>query len=201
MAEFMVVNPRRRHRRRKARARSKVNTRRRKRRVVRHHNPVRRLGRRRRRVGARHHRRRRVHRNPGIGRGGIGVLMTGAGIGAGAIATNLAAGWIAKKLPAQFQTGIAQTAVKAAVGLFALPMVLKFVPGGKKFIRPVMVGAGVAVALDIWNAYLAAPVMKSLGLADYHQGSLADYQTGQLAGDMSVGEQLQGTVYEGGVYD
>ncbi len=205
--EFAVINPRRRrHRRKRARARASRPRRHRRRRAV-AYNP--RPRRRHRRAFARRHHR-RARRNPSFGGGGgspVKHLTNGIGIGVGAVATNVATGFISKFLPAGMQTGPGYLAVKAGVGLIALPMLLKFIPGGRRFAVPVAVGAGVVIFLDIIRTYVAPMAPQIPGLSDYEQGLLSDYERGLLSGygDPNAGEGILAaaggqSVYSGGIY-
>jgi len=199
--EFAIINPRRRRHRRK---RAKVSSRRRsRRRRVANVNP-----RRRRRAYARRHVRRRRRHNPrGVGGGVMGNVTRGMTIGVGAVATNVATGFISQFLPDNLKTGPGYLAVKAGVGLIALPMALRFIPGGRRFAGPVAVGAGVVILLDIVKTYLAPLAPQIPGLADYETGALSDYQTGLLSGygDAATNESIVAAatgagVYSGGVY-
>lgn len=135
----------------------------------------------------------------------VGVLTKGLAVGAGAVATNLATNAL-NHATGNKLTGPVKLAAKAAVGLVALPMLLKFIPGGKKFAAQVAMGAGVAVALDIYEQYVKANVPAYL--QDYHYGSLNAYEQGSLNGwapqqGMSGWLPQEGGVsgvYDGGVY-
>lgn len=193
-----VVNPRRRRRstkRRRATAR-KPAKRRRRRAVARVANP-----RRRRRASARRvtHRRRR-HHNPITHGGMFGGLMKGLVAGGGAIATNLATNGVNHLLGASALTGPSKIALKAGVGLIALPMVLGFVPGGKKFAAHVRLGAGIAIAFDIYEQYVKGALPAYL--QDYQYGSLNDYQYGALNGwaPQAAMSGAGDSTYDGGVY-
>ena len=134
-------------------------------------------------------------------------LTTGIGIGVGAVGTNVATGFIARFLPANMQTGPAYLALKAGVGLIALPMALKFIPGGRRFAVPVAVGAGVVILLDLVRTYVAPMAPQIPGLSDYETGVLSDYERGLLSGygDPTQAEGIAispggQSVYAGGVY-
>lgn len=194
-----VVNPRRRRRSKTRRPRAKRKSTRRRRRsglFVAKANP-----RRRRRARRAVSRRRRRHSNPSVRMGGIvGTLTKGAALGAGAIATNLATNGVNKLLGANALNGPAKLALKAGVGLVALPMLLKFVPGGKKFAAQVALGAGIVIALDIFDQYIKESVPAYL--QDYEYGSLNDYQYGALNGWAPQDGMSGGAgVYDDGVYN
>jgi len=130
--------------------------------------------------------------------------MRGVTIGGGAIATNVATGFISKFLPENLKTGPVVLGVKAAVGLLVLPMLLGFIPGGRKFANSVRLGAGVVIALDIWNVYIAPNIP---GLSDYETGILQDYETGVLSGygsliesESIVSAPTGSGVYGGSIY-
>jgi hypothetical protein len=134
----------------------------------------------------------------------MGNLTRGFTIGAGAVATNVATGFISKYLPATLTAGPVLLAVKAGVGLIALPMLLKVLPGGRKFASSVAIGAGVAIAIDILNTYVLPNIP---GISDYETGMLSDYETGTLTGygDPTMNEGVSSAnsnvgVYGGGIY-
>jgi hypothetical protein len=134
----------------------------------------------------------------------MGNLTRGFTIGAGAAVTNVATGFISKFLPATLTTGPVLLAVKAGVGLIALPMLLKVLPGGRRFASSVAIGAGVAIALDILNTYVIPNIP---GISDYETGMLSDYETGMLSGygDPTMNESATSAagssgVYSGGIY-
>jgi len=125
----------------------------------------------------------------------VGTLTKGLAIGAGAIGTNLAVNALNNAMGNKLE-GPIKIAAKAAIGIIALPMILKFVPGGNKFANAVRIGAGVAVALDIFEQYVKPNLPATF--QDYEYGALNDYQTGQLNGWMPQ-DGVSG-VYDGGVY-
>lgn len=102
----------------------------------------------------------------------MGHVTKGLVIGAGAIATNVATGFISRYLPAEWSQGPMKLAVKAGVGLVVLPLVVKFIPGGRRFVGPVAVGAAVAIVLDLFTAYLAP----AIGLSDYEMTGIGEYE-------------------------
>ncbi len=112
--------------------------------------------------------------------GVVGTLTKGLALGGGAIATNIATNGVNHLLGANALTGPMKIGLKAAVGLIVLPMVMGFIPGGKKFANSVRLGAGIAVALDIYDQFVK-PSLPSY-LQDYSWGQLNDYQVGQLNG-------------------
>jgi hypothetical protein len=191
-----VVNPRRKrtrkHRTRKARKVSHS-----RRRVARAHNPIRR----RRRVVRRHrvHNRRRRHHNPALRMGGLmGTLTNGLMVGAGALGTNLATNYANNMLGANKLAGPAKMALKAGIGLVALPMILKFIPGGRKFAGSVAAGAGVAIMFDIYDQFIKASLPAEL--QDYGYGSLNGYEAGQLNG-WTPQQGVAGSPSDPGIYD
>lgn len=171
--EFMVVgNPRRRKaRRRTSRAKAKATTTRRRRRVrarAVHHNPTRR----RRRVSSRRTsvRRRRVHRNPRIGISGLNTNAIVAGL-AGAAVADIGAGFLAKHLPATWQSGAASYVVKAAVGV-AVPMIgkkLRVIPG--HVANAMAAGALLVVGFEAYLEY----VKPHLPIGEYLPGNMGEY--------------------------
>lgn len=195
-----VVNPRR--RRKNAAKRSHNRRRRRPRRHSLYAMNPRRHRRLARRHNARRHHRRRRHHNPRILGGVMGTLTKGLAIGAGAVAANVATNAVNYMLKGGAKgtgteiTGAGKIALKAGIGIIALPMLLKFVPGAKKFAGPVAIGAGVAVFLDIWDQYIKTNLPSYL--QDYQYGALNSYQTGELNGWMPQ-EGVSG-LYEGGAY-
>jgi len=184
----VVGNPRgrkRRHTKKRRRStRARATTHKRRRRTA---NPA--PHRRRRSSGRRRHRnpsRRRRHHNPLMG-GVTKPLMTGVAIGAGMYATSVAAAAVnAYLLKTNPVTGIAKTAVKAGIALIGLPMLLKFIPGGKKFIGAVMLGGGAIVAQDLLAQFatpaLPAELHDGDTLKGYDWGSLSAYRNGALSG-------------------
>lgn len=185
-----VVNPRRRRSRKRRHTAKPATNRRRRRRVHAVANPSRR------RSHRRVHARRRRHSNPRLGGNLVGTLMKGAGLAAGVIAANAATAAANNTfLKANPATGIAKIALKAGIGIVALPLLLKMVPGGKKFAGSVAIGAGIAVALDLWNQFGAG--MLPAELHDYEVGTLSAYRPGQLDGWAPQGGMSGGP----GVYD
>lgn len=185
--EYLVINPRRR-RHRKARSHS-----RRRRRHRRVHNGLAMNPRRRRRSHRRRRhsgRRRHYARNPRLfGAVNIGQIVS---VGAGFIGTEFATPFITKLIPApaDANTGkLLSLGIKAGVGVFAIPMLLKMTPF-RRFAGPFAIGAGVAVLADLWASYVA-PALK---LGDYQLAQLADYdQTapgGALMGETAFGESI-----------
>ena len=190
--EAILINPRHRRRRRKAkRARSH----RRKRARVRR-NPFVRATRRRRRGRVRARRGRRIRRNPRIPLlGNVNMQAIGAGA-AGFIATKWGTGFLTGMLPAEWSAGAAAPLVKigakAVVGLVAIPMVLKMV-GMKRFAGAAAIGGGIAVAVDIFDTYIAPRI----GMSDYEQGYITAYEPGQITG---TGDMAVDGAYGGGAY-
>ena len=84
-------------------------------------------------------------------------------------------------------------ALKAGVGLIGLPMLLKIVPGGRKFASSVAIGAGVAVALDILTAYVLPHIP---GISDYETPGLLGYGNDYAPEDIGAAENMYGdTIY------
>jgi hypothetical protein len=214
-----LVNPRkhrRKSRRRATRARAHRRTRRARRNPI-FTNARRRSTRRRRRNpiftnARRHHvKRRRRHHNPRIlgmslGGGLMGGLKVGGGVAMGAILTNLATGAVihygGAMIPAQVQSGVGKMGLKLAVGVVALPMVLKALkqPG---LARNAAIGAWAVIVIDAYNEFLAPMVEKSLGFSDYETGTLSSYETGTLSAYPIGGMVAPGAganTYAGGVY-
>lgn len=195
----VVGNPRRRrrNRRKKATSRRRVSRRRRTTHVARAHNP-----RRRRRVHARRRRsnpRRRRHHNPIVSGGILGGVTKGVFAGVGAIAARIVANGVNNLAFKGSISGPAKIGLEAAVGVVGF-LGLKSLPATKKFAAPFAVGAGIIVALDLYDSYLKA--MLPAMLQDYSYGALNDYQTGQLNGWAPQGDGglSGGGVYDGGVY-
>lgn len=191
-----IVNPRRRRRARRAKARTRRRRRSSARAVA--ANPFRR---RRRSSVRRAGRRRRRSSNPRIGGNIVGTLTRGLSLGFGAVAANVAANGVNNLLGANALTGPAKIAMKAAVGVIAVPMLLKFIPGGKKFAGSVALGAGIAVAFDIYDQWIKAALPAYL--QDYEYGSLNAYRNGVLEGWAPQDGGMSGDaggVYDGGVY-
>jgi hypothetical protein len=208
-----VINPRHRRRNRRRRATSHRRRRRGRRRarinpgIAAALNPRYNRRRRRHRINARHHRRRR-HTNPRFGLPGLGGitsgLKTGVGIGIGVVATEVGTSALFKfwpGAPAALQTGFGRLAAKAVVGTTVLPFLVGKLLRQQGLARNIAVGAWVAISVDLINTY----VTPHLGLSDYEQGTLMDYQDGQLLGlsgdEARGGSELAGSVYEGGPYE
>lgn len=127
-----------------------------------------------------------------MGGGGTSGIMKGVTLGLGMIGAEVATNAVNNLLGANKQSGIGKIALKAGLG-FAAPMVLKFVPGAKKFAGPLAVGIGLSIAWDLYQMYLVPSLPASL--KDYQYGSLdgwapqagvADYQYGSLNGSGSA---------------
>lgn len=189
-SEFAVLNPRRR-RRRRAKTSAK-RTRRRRRRTgtlaARALNPRRR---RRRVTRTRARRRRGYRRNPRLLPAGINLPAIGFGA-VGFVGSKVLGGWMAKMLPAEWTANpIAQVGVKAVAGIGAPMLAKQFKLIPAPMANAIMVGAGIAIAVDLFNAYLAP----AMGLSDYqldgYEGTplLDTYQGGLVAdGGMSGGD-------------
>jgi hypothetical protein len=199
--EALLINPRHRRRRKKARARAR--THRRKRARSRRNpylfgaNP-----RRRRRRGRALHRRgrRRARRNPRIPfLGNVNFNAIGAGT-AGYLGTRYGTGFLMSVLPPQWSADpntapLVRIGAKAVVGLVALPLLaktfrLRGVAG------PLALGAGIAIAVDLFETYLARFI--PIPLADYEQGQLQAYEEGVLGDAEDAGDGS--SVYGSNVY-
>lgn len=195
--EVLLINPRRRRRRRKARTHARKRTHRRRRHVL-AMNPRRR----RRRVGRRHSRRARAHRNPRIPfLGSVNVTGIVAG-GAGYIGTRYGTGWALSLLPPQWSADpntapMVRIGVKALVGLFGLPMLAKALRI-KGAAHALALGGGIAVAVDIFETYLAK--MIPIPMADYEQGYITAYEPGQITGIDDPTDVVDVDAYGGGAY-
>jgi hypothetical protein len=194
----LLINPRRRRRRKARKARS---SRRRARRVRR--NPFAVARRRRRRGHRRAHARRgrrRAHRNPRLPLiGSVNFPAIGAGA-AGYIATAWGGPQLFNMLPPDWKTNAQMTPLlrigaKAAVGLVLLPMVAKMVFPRKGLAGPMALGAGIAIAVDLFKSYLA-PAM-GITLEDYETQTISAYETAQLTGDADA---YGNSAYGGGGY-
>lgn len=206
--QALLINPRRR-RRKKATARRGA-TKRRRRRAVRR-NPIMLNARRRRRrrsVGRRRvarRGRRRMHRNPRIpfvGSVNLGAISTGF---AGYIGTRFGATWAMSFLPASMKVGdtapLARVAVKAVVGLGVLPVVARMLRM-KGAAGHLAIGAGIAIAEDLFNTYVAKMLPLPAGvtsLADYETGYITSYERGTLS-DIGFGTDEETGAYGGGAY-
>jgi hypothetical protein len=186
MAEFMVVNPRHRRRRKARSARRTRTTRRRRRRtLVRAANP--RRIRRRRHVRARRSTRRRRHNPRGVLRGGgsaITILKHASAGVVGAAVAEIAHGFISKYLPANLQSGPTGLAVRGAVGIVALPMLLKMTPL-RRFAPAVAAGAAFVILWDAYQQYIK-PSLPLHGFGVYTPEDLGVYGGGQLAENATV---------------
>lgn len=165
--EFAIINPRRRRHHRRKRAKSSTGRRRRRRthRGLFAANPRRRRRHVRRRVGARrHHARRRRHGNPrAMTFGGMNVGQMGLGA-VGFIGAELGGGYLSNMLPKEWVANpLAKTGVKAAVGLGVPYLLKRFRIGSSALWNPIMLGAGIGIAVDLYHQYLAP----ALHLSDY----------------------------------
>ena len=196
MASVLTFNPRRkRARRNKRRA-----ARRTRRRHATHAAAPRRRRRlnARRRVARRNPRRRRIHRNPGFKLPGLSgelgrTVGQAAGIGAGMVVYDFATDWLAARLPANLQSGAANLAIKAGVGLIVLPMLAKSLPMTRGLAKPIALGAGALLVYELFQLYLAphvaaatavaAPATRGYGTRQISgYGSALPEANGQLAG-------------------
>lgn len=129
----------------------------------------------------------------------IGVVVKGVQVGVGAIAARVAANAVNnlafKSAPL---SGVAKIGLEAGVGVAGY-MGLKMLKQGA-FANAFAVGAGIIVALDLYDTFVKG--MLPPMLQDYSYGSLNDYQYGSLNGwAPQGGEGLSGgSVYADGVY-
>jgi len=164
--EYMVLNPRRKRRRkRRVHASRPVRRRRRVHRALANPNPRRRRRSYRRR--ARALRRRHARSNPRkFAFAGIDVGAMGLGA-AGFLGVKVGAGWInqmlAKQMPDIGTNPLAVIGVKAAVGIGGPMLLRQFKVLPREATNIIAVGAGIAIAVDLFNTYLAP----ALGLSDY----------------------------------
>jgi hypothetical protein len=200
----LLINSRRRRRRKARRARS---SRKRTRRVRRNPFAVARRRRRRghRRAHARRRGRRRVHRNPrGFKLPGIGhipVMQIGAGA-AGYIFTAWGGPQLFSMLPAEWSADpktkpMIQLAAKAAVGLVVVPMLAKAIFPRKGLAGPLALGAGIAIAVDLFKQYIA-PSIPGFSMGDYETQTISAYETARLTGDADA---FGNSAYSGGGAD
>jgi hypothetical protein len=174
-------NPRR-GRRRNRRKSHRAKARRRRHRVHRASNPVthrrhRRNRRHRSRSNPRHHRR---HRNPLTG-GVMGTLIKGATIGLGAAAANAATNAVNHFGFNGTMSGPTKLALKAGVGVGGWFVLKKL--NQSTFANAFLIGAGVAVALDVYEQFVKPALVTSAPwLADYEYGQLGAYRGGSLQG-------------------
>lgn len=198
--EVLLINPRHRRRRKTRKARSH----RRKRARVRRHSYAMNPRRRRRRVGRRLHARRgrrHARRNPRLPLlGSVNLNAIGAGA-AGYIGTRYGTGWLLSVLPPQWSADpntapLVRIGAKAVVGLVGLPMLARVLKL-KGVAGPLAIGAGIAVAVDLFETYVAR--FLPLPMSDYEDAQLGAYEEGQL-GDISDEEGIVPDAYGGGAY-
>lgn len=198
--EGLLINPRHRRRRRKKAKSSHRRKRARSRRRV-ASNPVRRRRRSLRRRAHARRSRRRAHRNPRLPLfGNVNVAAIGASA-AGYIGTRYGTGFLLSVLPPEWKadpnTGaLVRIGAKAVVGLVLLPMAAKMLKQGK-YAGPLAIGGGVAVVVDLFETYVAPHI--GVPLADYEQGTLNDYEVGQLNGP-TTDDVTESDAYGGGAY-
>jgi hypothetical protein len=192
----VVGNPRRRRRNRR---RTKTHARKHHRRL---HAKATRNPRRRRRVHARRHvARRRRHHNPILSGGVVGVVTKGLTLGLGAVSARLVANAVNNlAFKDKALTGLPKIGLEAAVGAGGW-FALKSLKQGA-FANAFATGAGIVVALDLYDLYVKG--MLPAMLQDYAYGNLNDYQYGALNGwapqpGLEAG-MSGGNVYDGGVY-
>lgn len=175
--EFMVINPRR-----KRRSKAKP-ARKRRRRARALHNPTHRRRRRSTRARVARRGRRRVHRNPrGLNLAGIdfgAAAMTAGGF----IGADIGAGFIAKMLPANWQTGAPRLALKAAVGIGVPLVARRFI--GARVSNLLAAGAAVSVLVDVYKLWIAPNIP---GLSDYELTGYEPAPPGVALGDDYSGE-------------
>jgi hypothetical protein len=147
-----------------------------------HRNPARRTRRRRVHARRRSNPRRRRHHNPILSGGVLGPVMKGITLGIGAVAARAAANAVKNtffKDPAAPISPVVKIGLEAGVGVvgyIALGKLLK----QRGLANAFAVGAGIVVAMDLYDSFVAG--MLPAILKDYSYGSLNDYQTGQLNG-------------------
>lgn len=191
-AEAILINPRRRRRKKSRKA-----THRRKRARARRNPFAMHTRKRRRRSSARARRssRRRAHRNPRVPFiGSVNFNAIGAGT-AGYIGTRYGAGFLMGVIPPEWKAAnpaLVRIGAKAVVGLVALPMLAKlFKLRGVS--GPLALGAGIAIAVDAFETWVAP--MIPVQMADYEQGYITSYETGQLTDAPSVDGAYGGGAY------
>jgi hypothetical protein len=149
--------------------------------------------------------------------GFTGTLIKGATLGLGAVAARLAANGVnyylikgGDKGTGTPLTDVSKVALEAGVGVGGWFLLKKM--GQASLANSFLIGAGIAVALDVYDLYIKDSIVKSLpGLADYSYGSLqgwapqagiagwapqtglSAYSTGTLQGD--------GDAYANGAFD
>jgi len=111
------------------------------------------------------------------------AAITGGAVGY--IGTRYGTGWALSVIPPQWSADpntapLVRIGVKALVGIVGIPMLLRFIPGARKFAGPAAIGGGIAVAVDLFETYLAK--MVPIPMADYEQQVLTDYETRALTG-------------------
>jgi hypothetical protein len=201
--EALLINPRR--KRRRARRKKARRPRRARATLVARINR-RRRPRRHRRINARRHRR-RARSNPRLPLiGNVNLNAIGAGA-LGYIGTRYAAGFALTLLPPEWkaaagtvptdQQNLTRIGVKAVVGLGLLPMAARMLRL-KGAAGPIAIGAGIAVAVDLFETYLQR--MLPLPLGDYEQQTLTDYESRQLTGADDNAGAFGGGAYGFGAY-
>jgi hypothetical protein len=195
--EVLLINPRRRRRRKKARAAG------RKRHARRRRNPfaINPRRRRRRAVSRRRTRRHRAHRNPRLPLiGNVNITAIGAGA-AGYVGSRYATGWLLSMVPPAWVADpntapLVRIGIKAVVGLVGLPMLARTLRM-KGVAGPIAIGAGIAVAVDIFETYLAKAI--PIPMSDYEQGYITAYEPGTITNvpGMDMGDE---GAYGGGAF-
>jgi hypothetical protein len=197
--EVLLINPRRRRARRK-RARAGTRKRRasRRRRNPFAINPRRR---RRRAVSRRRTRRGRARRNPRLPLlGSVNITAIGAGA-AGYIGSRYATGWLLSMVPPAWVADpntapLVRIGLKAAVGIIGLPMLARTLKM-RGVAGPLAIGAGIAVAVDLFETYLAKAI--PIPMSDYEQGYITAYEPGTIT-DVPGMEMAADGAYGGGAF-
>jgi len=162
----------------------KVHHKKHRRHVARAANPTHRKRHYRRHNPGRKHGRRRYVRNPRLP---FGINFPQIlGVSAGLIGTELAGGWLANMLPAEWKkdanaVNMVRIGSKAVVGV-GLPLVLKgMLPRGLG--AAIAIGGGVAVVFDLFTTFVGPAV----GLTGYEYGQLGAFETESI-GELTAGD-------------
>ena len=100
-------------------------------------------------------------------------------IAGGYVGTEILAGYLKGMLPANLlpDPNMARIGCKAAIGIGLPLLARRFLPRGVA--NALMIGGGVAVAVDLFNTYVK-PMVPGLPLADYEQGFISGYEAPML---------------------
>mgnify|MGYP001613162863 CR=1 FL=1 len=148
--------------------------------------------------------RRHARRNPRIPfLGNVNFNAIGGATG-GYLATRYGTGWIMSVLPPQWAADpntapMIRIAVKAVVGVVALPMLARALKW-KGMAGPLAIGGGIAVAVDLFETYIARFIPFPMG--EYEQQELSAYEMQQLeqGDDMGAAGAYGGGAYGGGAF-